>query len=147
MKKSNLVKKIGQGLGILTLGMFIGSGICYAKETNPEGYAIPNISNATFMGTRYDDLTDKIDGPETRIDIYEMDKKDIYKVSINGNVFLYGISDDGTKDLYAIADLNGDGIFETKYDVDELKFTETRQDGKVPDFPAKKDLPPKWVLE
>ncbi len=141
MKKSNLAKKVGQGLAILATGMLIGSGICYSKETNPKGYVIPDLSKAKVVGEpRYDDLTEKIEGPETRLDHYRTDKKDIYKASVKGHVFLYAIHDLETGELCAVADLNGDGIYETKYSQEDLTYD---QQGN---FPAKKDLPPDWAL-
>lgn len=115
-------------------------------KKNKKGYKIPDLSQAVVVGEpRYDDLTDKIDGAETRVDHYTLNGKDIWKVSINDNVFLYGIGTKAEKG-YAIADLDGDGIFETKYNTKELTYTGEKIDGKIPDFPAKKDLPPEWVL-
>lgn len=150
MKKNNLIKKISMGAGILALSTIIGSGICYSKETNPQGYEIPDLSQAEKAGTRYDDLTDKIDGAETCVEQYRFkSEKDglnylrISKVSVNEKVFLYGIQNFKTDDVYAIADLDGDGIFETKYDNNELMYT----DKSKGEFPAKKDLPPEWVLK
>jgi len=116
-------------------------------KINKKGYKIPDLSQAVSVGEpRYDNLTDRIEGKETRVDQYKLKGKGIWKASVNGNIFLYGI---GSKDDkgYAIADLDGDGIFETKYSTDELLFAKKRKDGKVPDFPAKKDLPPEWVLK
>jgi hypothetical protein len=141
MENKGLVKKISKCLGILAFSTLIGSGICYSKETNPQGYEIPDLSQASFHGTVYKDMTDKIDGPETRFDGYilENPKRGVYKISINDKVFLYNIGYYENNETYGIADLDGDGIFETKYNTEELR--------KKGESPAKEDLPPEWVLK
>ena len=148
MEKNSLVKKVSGCIAILAAGMLIGSGICYAKETNHKGYEVPDLSKAAVIGDpRYDDLTDKIDGPETRVDHYQVNKQNIFKASVNGNVFLYAMDEPNSGEVYAIADLDGDGVYETKYSREDLTYDEQRDGGGIPDFPAKKDLPPEWVFK
>lgn len=145
MKKGNMVKKVGQGLSVLALSILIGSGICYSKEVNSQGYKVPDLSNATFVKERYDDLTDKIEGKETQVEQYKLGNPEriVSKVSINEKVFLYGVSNHETGEIYAIADMDGDGIFETRYDEKDLTYTSKEKK----DFPTKKELPPEWVLK
>lgn len=114
MEKKTLIKRISQGLGILTLSLFVGSGICYSKE-KPKGYKIPDLSRAIPMNEPpigkpvYEDLTDKIEGPETKVEGYQrgsmrsISKENplitISKLSVNGKVFFYGISNWSTGDI------------------------------------------------
>lgn len=145
MKNTSLMKKIGTSLGVFALSVIIGSGVCYSKEINLQGYQIPDLSQAEKVGTRYDDLTDKIEGKETRVDQYKLENPEriVSKVSINEKVFLYGVSNHETGEIYAIADMDGNGTFETRYNENDLKYTSKEKK----DFPAKKELPPEWVLK
>jgi hypothetical protein len=149
MENKNLVKKISKGLSILALSTLIGSGICYAKEMNPSGYAIPDVSQAHKLGNRYEDLTDKIEGKETLFDYYVVKnpREDVEYIqttvaSVKGKTFAYGITTaykqkGGTvEDFYTIYDEDGDGIFETKYT--EYETYNKHVDGS---------MLPEWVLK
>ncbi|MBM3200624.1 hypothetical protein FJZ53_06820 [Candidatus Woesearchaeota archaeon] len=153
MVKESLVKKISKCLGVLALSAVIGSGICYSKEINPKGHKIPDEAQLDkYLGHRYEDLTDKIGGKETRFDYYivEDPSKDVESIettiaSVNGKVFAYGITtrsnqhdEDGITigDFYTIYDEDGDGIFETKYS--DMETFDKCMEGK---------FLPDWVLK
>lgn len=137
MKNKSLLKKFSKGLSILALSTLIGSGICYSKEINHKGHEIPDVSDTQVdkLGSRYEDLTDKIEGKETLFDYYtiknpkeDIEYVEITKVSVKGKIFAYGITTgykqkdketEAIQEFYTIYDEDGDGIFETKYTDDE----------------------------
>lgn len=153
MENKGLIKKISKCLGVLAFSTLIGSRIGYSKEINPKGHEIPDVSNTQVdkLGSRYEDITDKIDGKETCFDYYtlknpkeDVEYVEITRASVKGKIFAYGITtgykqkDKGTEtmDFYTIYDEDGDGIFETKYTDDETfnKFIEG-------------SMLPEWVLK
>lgn len=154
MENKSLVKKISQCLGVLALGAIIGSGICYSKEVNPQGYEIPDVSNTQVdkLGNCYEDLTDKIEGKETCFDYYtvknpkeDVEYVEITRVSVKGKIFAYGITTgykqkaertETIADFYTIFDEGGDGIFETKYTDDET-FNKCMEGSMLPEWVLK----------
>lgn len=152
MKNKNLLKKISTGLSVLALSTLMGSGISYSKEINPKGHEIPDVSKSEKLGSRYEDLTDKISGEETLFNYYlvkepkeNIEYIEIAVASINGKTFAYGVTtrykqkDENAvtvEDFYTIYDEDGDGIFETKYNEEETgkRFIED-------------SLVPEWVLK
>ena len=143
MKKDSLVKKISKGLSILTLSAMIGSGICYSKEINPKGYEIQDYGDLVqHLGHKHMDLTDRIEGRETRFDYYLIENPsedivsiEITELTVQSIVFAYGVTTTfkpkdknlpPVQDRYAIFDEDGDEIFETKYTEEEVtkKFAE-----------------------
>ncbi len=154
MEKKGLVKKISKCLGVLAFSTLIGSGVCYAKETNPQGYEIPNVSDTQVnkLGNRYEDLTDKIEGKETLFDYYlvknpkeDVEYVEITRVSVKGKIFAYGVTTmfkqeneraKTIEDFYTIYDEDGDGIFETKYTDDET-FNKCMEGSMLPEWVLK----------
>lgn len=50
--RNDLIKKMGQGLGVLTLSMVIGTGLCYSKNVNLSGSLMDKVYGVeTFMQT------------------------------------------------------------------------------------------------
>jgi len=150
MGNKGLVKKISTGISVLALSALIGSGICYSKEINPQGYEIPDYGDLVqHLGHKHMDLTDKIEGRETRLDYYlienqseDIESVEITELTVQSIAFGYGVTTtykqkDGKsparQERYAIFDEDGDEIFETKYTEEEMnkKF----MDGSVlPDW-------------
>lgn len=150
MENKGLVKKITTSLGILALSGIIGTGICYSKEINPKGYEIPYDSPLyKHLGHKHMDLTDKIEGKETRFDYYlienpseDIESIEVTELTVQSVAFAYGVTttfkqkdetSPAIQDRYAIFDEDGDEIFETKYTEDEV--TKKFVDGSVlPDW-------------
>lgn len=150
MENKGLVKKISTCLSILAFSTIIGSGICYAKETNPQGYDIPYDSPSyEHLGHKHMDLTDKIGGKETRFDYYiiknpseDIESIEVTELTVQSIAFAYGVTitykqkdekSPAIQERYAIFDDDGDWIFETKYTEEEV--TKKFVDGSVlPDW-------------
>ena len=109
-----------------------------ARDATEKGFEIPDLSFAFLTGSFYLDFTARIEGEETRIDNYVMKTPEgsllnICKGSVKKKVFMYEI--EGTGSHYAIVDNDGDGVFESRYDKDDL--VRKKREGS---------LVPKWLL-
>ena len=150
MENKGLVKKISKCLSVLALSAVVGSGICYSKEINPKGYEIQDYGDLVqHLGHKHMDLSDKIDGRETRLDYYlienpseDIESIEITEMTVQSVAFAYGVTttykpkdknSPAVQDRYAIFDEDGDEIFETKYTEEEV--TKKFMDGSVlPDW-------------
>lgn len=141
MKLKKKLNTMNRSLLFSALGTLVAAQFCFGAEVNPQGYKIPDVSNAKKGTVQYYDLTDKIEGEETRIDNYYVKHPsgafnglvNVIKVSIRDRVFMYGV--EGLGDYYAIFDNDGNGIFETKYSEEEI--LKKQNEGS---------LIPEWVL-
>lgn len=147
MQKKSLVKKIGQGLGVLALSTFVGFGIGYAKEINPEGWATPDETRYQkvdedfyeLQGKGYEYEGKKVKG-EVKLESYVnlQEQKFYEKWSLENKTFAYVITESKEEDLYnvyALVDKDGDKVFESKYD-----FPEDEKE-------LEKEIIPVWVLK
>jgi hypothetical protein len=135
------MKMIKKGLFVGTVAALITARVCFGGEINPSGYKIPDLSEAQLADSVYYDLTDRIEGKETRIDsYYAKDSKgelvNIIKASINDRVFMYGFENLGDGSYHAILDRDGDGNFEYKCSSEEELW----------EMQNKGSLPPDWVV-
>jgi len=98
----------------------IGVSVAEAKETNPQGYQIPDLTGLQPYQKGY--LKEE---PTVLVERFNMPNGTyVGRLSVNGKVFAYDIDPTKTPDTvskysYAIVDTNGDGTFETKYSVGE----------------------------
>lgn len=91
----------------------MGVSMAEAKETNPNGYQIPDLRGTTPYQRGY--LKEE---PTVLVERYVVDECLIAQMSVNGKVFAYGFNPDTKKlspNCYTIVDSNGDKIFESKY--------------------------------
>jgi len=105
-----------------------------AVEVKQDGWKFPNPAKATKVAIRPIDSTDRIPGKETLVKTYKKDEKTAFETfEIEGEVFACQFHFRGTEDQasnnYAIVDLDGDGVFETKYG------------------PGEKASTPEWVIK
>jgi len=96
----------------------ITMSVAEAKETNPNGYQIPDLTGLEVVGGKGQYLKSE---PKVYVEgFYTKDGGRVTRISYdNGKerkVFGYGIDRDRTAPLdYGIYDMDGDGIFESKY--------------------------------
>ncbi|MDA1001308.1 MAG: hypothetical protein O2807_12440 [bacterium] len=85
-------------------------------EVNVDGYPVPVMARAKFLGWVRRDLTDRIPGKETLFKQYADEWGFAFEVlSINNVVFAINLDTDGRYPYdITLMDTNCDGIFETK---------------------------------
>ncbi len=98
------------------------------RDTNLSQYGVPSVEGLKPYLTRHFDLTDKIPGNETRMDVFRTDDAMIGIFSANGQMFQIGYDQDfkAPTDV-TYRDSTGDGRFE-------------------PYNPQSKVVIPEWVL-
>ena|SRR3990170_6748785 len=119
MNRSWLIGVFSIVIFIFSVSLGYGLEIKRTESYNSKGYNLPDIGGATLKSEEMIDLTDKIEGKETMIRIYETKDGSLFRVySIKGKVFRYDIDIDKKFPYeYALLDKDGDGIFETRQDL------------------------------
>ena len=117
---------------ILALLAWIPS-LLLSVEIKKDGWKFPNPAKAEKVAIRPIDSTDRIPGKETLVKTYKKDEKVAFETfEIEGEVFAcqfhFRETDDQSPTNYAIVDVDGDGVFETKYG------------------PGEKARTPEWVI-
>ncbi|GEM_PF-7100214 len=120
------MRKTILGLSLAGILSIVGANT-NALETKADGYEIPDIKNAKLF------VTEKFnDSPKVIANAYlqatEIDEILIFEISINDKVYLYDTYKDpyGTLDSrrhssHVIVDRNCDGVFETKYNFEDME--------------------------
>jgi len=100
----------------------ISISVAEAKETNPQGYQVPDLTGLEVVGGKGKYLKSE---PKVYAEgFYTKDGGRVVRMSYdNGKekkVFAYGIDHDTKTPMdYTICDTDGDGLFETKYQLGE----------------------------
>jgi len=99
-----------------------------ALEVKQDGWTFPNPAKAQKMAIRPVDFTDRIAGKETLVKTYKKDEKVAFETfEVEGEVFACQFhirkAEEQPSENYAIVDLDGDGVFETKYGPGEKAHT------------------------
>ncbi len=88
------------------------------KNTNLAQYGVPSVDGIRPASTRYRDLTDRLPGKETRVDLYRLPNALIVTFSVSGVPFQVGYDRDFKPPTdVAYRDEIGNGVF-SKYDPD-----------------------------
>lgn len=99
-----------------------------STEVKQDGWTFPNPAKAQKVAIRPADFTDRIAGKETLVKTYKKDEKVAFETfEVEGEVFACQFHFRGTEEHsssnYAIVDLDGDGVFETKFGPGEKAYT------------------------
>lgn len=99
----------------------IGMSTAEAKEVNPQGYEIPDLTGYTKIKEGYLDLDRTKDGvKETFIEIFKGPDNFIMKYTSNGKTWAWGkLKSSSDPQRYAIIDSDCNGVFDEKYLGDE----------------------------
>ncbi|MDP2908042.1 MAG: hypothetical protein Q8O03_08990 [Nanoarchaeota archaeon] len=95
----------------------IGISVAEAKEVNPQGYQVPDLTGLTPYQKGY--LKEE---PIVYVERFVVDGRLIARMSVNGKIFAYDFNPNTRQlspDAYIIVDTDGDGKFESKYFVGE----------------------------
>src|SRR5262245_94119 len=112
-------------MSMFLIAAWLAAGPLVAVEIKKEGWLFPNPAIAEKVKIRAVDYTPRIPGKETEVKTYRR-KKDgalfsTFEVEgeIFGCQFLIPSGNDQPAGIYAIADNDGDGVFESKYSAGE----------------------------
>lgn len=122
---------------LVALSILLASGFIplEAVEIKKDGWLFPNPTRAEKKAIRSKDYTDRIPGPETLVKIYKKKNEDVAfeTFEIDGEVYACQFHIKGKEwqptTVYVIVDMDGDGVYETKYSA-----------GESP-------TPPEWVIQ
>ena len=115
------------------------AGLCVAPvgavEIKKEGWLFPNPAHAEKLKIFTKDYYDRIPGRETVVKIYRRNKDKVVfeTLEVDGEVYScqFHSKNEATKsiDVYAIVDMDGDGVFESRFAMGE------------------RASPPAWVID
>ncbi len=90
-------------------------------EYNPDGWPVPDIKNAKFLGEKKKDIISEIPGKETNLQGYKTPEGTYFNVlSINGKTYGFYVDIDGKPPMeFSLIDQQGAEKFTHKYDIGE----------------------------
>ncbi|WP_462325839.1 hypothetical protein [Desulfoplanes sp.] len=111
-------------LNILTASVyiiFLMACSADAKEHNATGFIVPDLSEAQKVNDFMHDNESSIPGKETKVEMFDLGPVGyVFRLSVKGHVYGYGIDTDKNEPIdFEIVDVDGDGVFETKYEAGE----------------------------
>jgi hypothetical protein len=88
-----------------------------AFELSLNGFAVPDVAQAEYLGYIRWDYTEKVAGAESLVRLYRTaEGMEFRSVSTNGRIWLYSIQDGSApQSRFHLADANGDGLFEARF--------------------------------
>ena len=106
-----------------------------AEEINPNGWPIPSIQSAKFYYEKQKDVQSEIPGNETKLGVYRAPDGTYFNTLFyNGVLYSFFIDTDGKPPMeYLVSDMDKDGIYETRYELDP---------NKIDEFPS-----PNWIVQ
>jgi len=108
---------------LVALSILLASGFIplEAVEIKKDGWLFPNPARAEKKAIHTKDYTDRIPGTETLVKIYKKKNQDVVfdTFEVDGEIYSCQFhikgKDGKSPTVYAIVDMDGDGVFETKY--------------------------------
>ena len=114
---------IGSKLALFASGVALSAQLGLAKivqaeEYNPNGWPVPNISEAKLLGQKKKDIIAEIPGKETLLKGYKSPDGTFFNtLEYNGHLFGFYIDTNGKPPMeYTVLDQDGDGLFRNKYE-------------------------------
>jgi len=108
------VAAVVSGIAIATtLGL---AKLVKAEEFNSNGWPIPNISNAKFLGQKQKDIISEIPGKETLLKGYKSPDGTYFNtLEYNGRIYGFYVDTNGKMPMeYMLMDMEGNGNFDRK---------------------------------
>ena len=105
---------------------FLYAGVANAEEYKGEGWPVPDLTNAKFLGERKSDILKGILGKESLEKGYKVSNGNYVHILIyDEKYFGYYVDTNGNYPMeYTLLDENGDGIFRNKYSREEIPTPE-----------------------